>query len=489
MNLALKIAAAVTIVIAVILGVDGGMRVQRQLTTFEADTRRDHLSMGHATAAVISESWASYGEPLAMDLIDKISKKTQKVSVRWVPLSALCSQRAVPALDHERCTQMLAGSALSRILPGVGGYNTMVTYIPVSPRGELKGAVEISESLARQSRHVRVTVLRTLVTTIVAILICGAATLLLGVYLIGRPIRLLVQQAESIGKGDFDRRIRLTRRDEIAELSRTMNTMAEKLAAAIQQIESETQARLETLEQLRHADRLKTVGQLTSGVVHEIGTPLTVIAGRAKMIQSAEVEGEEARNCARIVVEQAGRVTQVVRQILDFARKTDAEKFIQNIFEVVEQMVSLLNPVAVKTGIYLELERRDHGAFAEVDAGQIQQVLANLIINAIQASHSGGRVTVAVHKETASPPDGPPRAPAEFWVIQVRDEGCGISEETMPRIFESFYTTKASGNGTGLGLAISKEMVREHGGWISVDSEVNKGSTFRVYLPFEKGPR
>jgi two-component system cell cycle sensor histidine kinase/response regulator CckA len=114
-------------------------------------------------------------------------------------------------------------------------------------------------------------------------------------------------------------------------------------------------------------------------------------------------------------------------------------------------------------------------------------VLANLIINAIQASLSGGRVTVSILEESAAPPDGPKAGiTGLYWVIVVKDQGCGISKEAMPHIFESFYTTKASGNGTGLGLAISKEIVREHNGWMFVDSTETEGSTFKVYLPSDK---
>jgi two-component system NtrC family sensor kinase len=179
----------------------------------------------------------------------------------------------------------------------------------------------------------------------------------------------------------------------------------------------------------------------------------------------------------------------VVRQILDFARKTQNEPRFQNIVPVVEAMVRLLQPVAVKTGIYLDFESSAREAHAKIDASQIQQVLANLIINGIQAGSSGGRVTVSVAEESVLPLDHPDsREPTPHWVVAVRDEGCGIPEEAISRIFESFYTTKTSGDGTGLGLAISKEIVREHGGWLAVDSTEGEGSTFKVYLPREKAP-
>ena len=485
MKLAIKIAIAVTLVIAVVLGLDSYLRVQRQFATFEKDTRRDHLSMGRATAAAIAEAWKSYGESLAMELIRKIGNQTSRVTVHWIPFDPVSGGlQDLPAVDRQR---LLSGRAVSIVREDLSNRKRMDTYVPISPKGKIAGFIEISESLSSQSEHIRSAVVRSWVITLTAILICAAATILLGLYFIGRPIRKLVQQAVKIGRGDFESRLAFKQRDEISELSEAMNTMATKLKTAVQRIESETKAHLETLEQLRHADRLKTVGQLTSSVVHEVGTPLTVITGRAKMIQCAEAEGDEARDCARIIVEQAEKVTLTVRQILDFARVHAKEKKIQDLSLTVRQMAELLNPVAVKAGIYLECRKDLRTAYARVDENQIQQVLANLIINAIQATPSGGHVTLGIDEENAVPPEDASMIPIAVWAVSIKDDGCGIPEGSFPRIFESFYTTKTAGNGTGLGLPISKEIIRDHGGWMRVESTPKKGSTFIVYLPVEKG--
>ena len=487
MKLAFKIAMAVTVVIATLLGLDGFFRVRRQLETFEKDTRRDHLSMGRATAAAINEAWGSYGESVAMDLVERIGRKTSRVSIRWVPEAAFYRGEHVSGLSPEQVARVRAGRSVSVIRRDAAQKRRMVTYFPIEPSRTVEGFLEISESLSMQSRHVRRTVQRTVFITVSTILVCALATLLLGVHLIGRPIRQLVRQAAAIGRGEFENRLAFNRRDELRELFEEMNTMATKLTDAMATIESKTKAHLETLAQLRHADRLKTVGQLTSSVVHEVGTPLTVIAGRAKMIQSAEAEGEEARDCARIVVEQAERVTRTVRQILDFARSSKTERRTQDVRGIVDQMVELLSPVAIKAGIYLDVSLGDEPAYAYVDANQIQQVLANLIINGVQAAASGGHVTISVRQEETTAPDSAEASPKTMWTVVVKDDGCGIEAEAIERIFESFYTTKASGNGTGLGLAISKEIIREHGGFITVESVVDQGSEFRIHLPAERG--
>jgi signal transduction histidine kinase len=118
-----------------------------------------------------------------------------------------------------------------------------------------------------------------------------------------------------------------------------------------------------------------------------------------------------------------------------------------------------------------------------VDSGQIQQVLTNLIVNAIQATPSGGRVTVAVTKEHGQSPLGAPSYSGDCFCLSVADTGHGIAEDVRERLFEPFVTTKDVGQGTGLGLSIAYGIVQEHGGWVDVKSEVGRGSLFRVYLP------
>jgi two-component system NtrC family sensor kinase len=322
-----------------------------------------------------------------------------------------------------------------------------------------------------------------------AILTAASALLLffLIYLLVGKPIGKLVQASRQISQGDFSTLPGFSRKDEISELAVEIGTMAKQLQIANERAEHETAARLATLEQLRHIDRLKTVGQLTSGVVHEIGTPLTVILGRARMIQRGEATGDEAKDCARVAVEQTEKVTKTVRQILDFARReSDKERPPKDLSEMAGNMVRLLSPVAVRSGIYLEHEKTDAPTVARVDLSQIQQALANLVMNAIQATKSGGRVVVGISREIMRHPRRSQEKPRLYLTLFVKDEGEGIPHDMTDKIFEPFFTTKASGQGTGLGLAISKEIVRDHGGWISVDSDAEEGSCFSIHLPAEE---
>jgi two-component system, NtrC family, sensor kinase len=236
------------------------------------------------------------------------------------------------------------------------------------------------------------------------------------------------------------------------------------------------------LEQLRHADRLMTVGKLASGIAHELGTPLNVIEARAAMISNGETTPEESASYARIVVRAADRMTRIIRQLLAFARPRQVQKSRCDVTSIAQHTVELLQPLAEKRKVTLRVEALSP-AYTEADAGQIEQAITNLVMNATQAMDHPGNVELKIDHARAKPPADHGGGDDDYLRVSVRDEGHGISPEHLPRVFEPFFTTKDVGDGTGLGLAVTYGIVREHGGWIAVASKVGQGSTFTIHLP------
>ena len=150
---------------------------------------------------------------------------------------------------------------------------------------------------------------------------------------------------------------------------------------------------------------------------------------------------------------------------------------------MIAQTIDMLRPIAEKNHVELDEVRADEPAIGEIDAGQIQQALTNLTINAIQSMPKGGKVDFAVSRRMASPSDSGDHPPSAYYGIEIRDCGTGIAEEHMSQLFEPFFTTKAVGEGTGLGLSIAYGIVQEHGGWIDVTRRIGEGSCFTVMLP------
>jgi two-component system NtrC family sensor kinase len=295
-------------------------------------------------------------------------------------------------------------------------------------------------------------------------------------------VQELVDQARRIGGGDLSRRLQLKGHHELSQLAQEMNLMSDRLLEAREELAAESSAKLAAVEQLRHAERVATVGRLASGVAHELGTPLNVVAGHAKMIRSAEGTREEDGESARVIAEQAVRMTAIIRQLLDFARRGQSRLHDGDLTTVAEHTVKMLAHLAMQHHVELQLSSEGGLVRVRMDEAQIQQVITNLVLNAIQAMPNGGRVGIDLGRVRATKP-GSVADERNFVRLAVVDEGVGIAPENLDRVFEPFFTTKDVGEGTGLGLSVCYGIVEEHGGWIAVDSNLCKGSRFTVYLP------
>jgi two-component system, NtrC family, sensor kinase len=492
MKLASKLAVAFICVMCVVLGLYGFLTVRRERTLFESDMQRDELVLGRALGLAVGEVWRSEGAERALQLVESESRRQDGVRVRWVWLDAPPGDRYAPAVASSELGALAQGSQVVRVKRDDSARGRFYSFAPVALGGSRVGALELSESLEEEDEYIRASLTNTLTTIFALAALSGLLAMGLGAVLVGRPTRALIDKARRIGEGQLGEPLVLPQRDELGQLAVEINAMCDGLAEARERAASETAARIAALEQLRHADRLTTVGKLASGIAHELGTPLNVISGRAKMIFRGAVP-EEAKGNARIIVEQVDRMTRIIRQLLDFARRRSAQKAPADLAQIARQTLSFLEPLARKRRVSLRLAdgavpsadgpSPEPSIVAEVDGAQIQQVLTNLVMNGIQAMKSGGELTLSIERTRALPPADHGGPEGDYLAIHVADQGEGIRDDVLPRIFEPFFTTKDVGEGTGLGLSVTYGIVREHGGWIAVESEVMKGSRFTVYLP------
>jgi len=290
-----------------------------------------------------------------------------------------------------------------------------------------------------------------------------------------RPLARLSGALRALGEGRAPGPLAMRRRDEIGVVSRAFDHMATQLAAAREGLEAETEHAFELQQQLRSTERLTLAGKLASGIAHEVGTPLNVISGCAEMVLSQLPADHPARPDLERIIQQIDRVSAIIRAQLDTVRAGKPEIQAVAMSSVVNRLVPLLAHAARRQGVALETGLPDGLPDVAVDSSRVQQVLLNLLMNAVEATPRGGRVRVEAR---ASVHDG--RAGVS---LEISDTGAGIAPEVLSRIFDPFFTTKAPGQGTGLGLAISRDIVRDHGGTIAVQSRVDQGSTFTVWLP------
>jgi len=249
-----------------------------------------------------------------------------------------------------------------------------------------------------------------------------------------------------------------------------INEVARQVAIIVERRRTETEkAQLE--QQLRHAERLATIGKLTAGIAHELNEPLGSILGFSQIVQqTGGLPAQSVRDMDRIV-KAAFHAREIIKKLMFFGRQTPPAKVEINLNEIVEDGIGFLEPRFAAHRV--RCQRRLDPALPAIvaDPGQMQQVLVNLTVNAIQAMPEGGDLILSTAAEGG-------------WVsLIVEDSGIGMPEEVLRQIFVPFFTTKDVGQGTGLGLSVVHGIVAAHGGRIEVESKVGQGSRFRVRLP------
>ncbi len=317
--------------------------------------------------------------------------------------------------------------------------------------------------------------------------------------LLARPLSSLVTFANSIASGDLEGRVPPSRLTELTMLGSAFNDMTESLSTSYQQLREknvELEAAHSDLEdallesrhtqaQLVQTAKLAAVGELAAGVAHELNNPLSAVLTYSVLIREeldevpTEVSGELERTLRdlprklKLVERGAERCKSIADNLLTFGRKSSSQMTEVCLAEVIERTLEL---VSVQLRQRRVRRKKDVGPdLATVGhLGELQQVLTNLTINASQAMKEGGWLSIVAERVD------------ENVVVEVSDTGAGISEEDRTKIFDPFFTTKPTGKGTGLGLSIAYGIIERHGGSIDVESELGKGTTFRIVLPAAK---
>ena len=474
MKLTRKLSLWIGLAMCAVLAVHAWLRVRSDSEQYRADVLRDHDTTGRSLATAVELLWRSDGERRAREIVEELNLRTLHAQIRWVWLDADPSDHEAPSLPELALREGIA--TRSEVVDGADGVPHIVSYTPVAIPGERRGAIEIDESLAAERAHLSASLARTATATLLLLAVSIAIALGFGIVFVARPLKLLAAKAERIGAGELGGPVHIDQDDEIRDVARAMNAMCERLGEARTRLDAETAAKLRAVEQLRHADRLRTVGQLASTIAHEMGTPLNVVRARGAMIAGGELGPERSRELGGVIVEQCDRVADTIRRLLDFSRRDPPDRFHTDLARPVRQAVQWLEAAAREHGVRVELETAASELGARVDPRQIQQAVTNLVLNAVQASPRGERVVVRVSRDEA----------AREAVIEVSDHGPGIAPELRARVTEPFFTTKPAGQGTGLGLAIVEEIAREHGGRVELGEAPGGGARVRMVLSLEE---
>jgi len=290
-----------------------------------------------------------------------------------------------------------------------------------------------------------------------------------------RPLRHLGHGSRRVAAGDFDYRIQLDTRDEMAELADALNDMTERFREIRDDLDQQVQSR--TREVIR-SEQLASVGFLAAGVAHEINNPLASIAMCAESLESRidalapdEAEAQVARRYLSLIQNEAFRCKGITEKLLDFSRLGEVKRQATALVALVTDVADMLRHVGRFAGRTIEIED-GQDVLVMVNPQEIKQVALNLLVNALDSIEDHGTVRIAARRSGGE------------GVLTITDNGCGMTPEVLEHLFEPFFTRRKAGQGTGLGLSIVHRIVTDHGGRIAVTSDgPGQGSTFRVFLP------
>jgi len=295
-------------------------------------------------------------------------------------------------------------------------------------------------------------------------------------YLLGqrilKPVHRLIDVSRRVSAGDLSPEIGPISSSEIGVLQKTFQEMLSSLR------ERDRSQRAESELKLLQSEKQASVGRLAAGVAHEINNPLTGVLTFTHMLLRRDDINEEIREDLQTIADSTERVRRIVKGLLDFSRQTKIEPEPTDLNTLIEQTIPLVDNQALVKGVIFCFDPGKDIPLRTLDRSQVQSVLLNIILNAIDATDKGGHINIYTRLSA-----GPRQIKA--IEVEISDTGCGIPTECLDKLFDPFFTTKEVGKGTGLGLSVSQGIIERHGGTIRVQSTVGRGSIFTISFPLD----
>ncbi len=336
---------------------------------------------------------------------------------------------------------------------------------------QINGVLEVDVLMTKV--HERMSSVRRfmITSTLATLAVLMISLLFLLSHLVNRPIQNLITTMRKAERGDITARAVPDETFEFAELGRNFNSMITRLQKAQENLK-EMHA-----QQMERVDRFATIGELAAGIAHEIKNPIAGIGGAIQILMEELPAGDHRREIFEEILKQIERIDQDVKDLLSYARTAKPTLEEHDINKVIQQAVFLVRDRAAQQGVDVRTRVGENIPPVEIDEKQIQQVLVNLCLNAIQAMPDGGTLYIASSMEEGE-------KAATFVKLEVSDTGRGIPSKNISKIFTPFFTTRHTG--TGLGLPISQKIINQHGGTIEVKSKPGDGTCFTLKLPLTR---
>ncbi|HUJ08903.1 MAG TPA: ATP-binding protein [Verrucomicrobiae bacterium] len=325
-------------------------------------------------------------------------------------------------------------------------------------RQQFLGAIVLERSLAPAEANIATNRNLLIVYGVVIFVLVGIVLWLLIVRLVSQPVTALLGHMRRVEHGDLSAHAEVQSPDEIGELARDFNAMVRSLEVAKRELHASHE------KQMQQAGKLASIGELASGIAHEIRNPLAGIGAAMEVLTEEKNLNGQREEIVGEIRRQIARLNSTLRDLLDFARQREPEIVACDVQELIKPMLALVRPDAQKQHITVAEQYAPSLPSIRADAGQVQQALLNVLLNAVQAMPDGGSLIIDASFSK------------DLVQIRISDTGVGIPAENLQKLFSPFFTTKH--RGTGLGLTITRMIMGKNGGAIRVESEVGRGTTF-----------
>ncbi|MEW6211985.1 MAG: ATP-binding protein [Acidobacteriota bacterium] len=483
MSTSKRLILVLTVMVGVVMAAASAFSLRQREAALQTAMRNEVRARALTLQIALEDIYATGRSADAQQLINRLGRNSRIYGVilfdeqgRVAMLSdhlIADEMRYPPELD-----QVISTGEGKEFVRSINGQEVFSVILPIDIAAVGRGAFEIAQPLSFVEADIKRARRDSIITTTLLLSVIFLVVLVVMRHSLSYPIKELLGGAAAVGRGDLDYRVIVPKGgSEFTQLAREFNRMAERLSQQRHQAARRVEEKLALERELRHGERLASVGRLAAGVAHELGAPLNVIDARAEQLLARPNSSVET--CQRnlnIIRAQVERITRIVRQLLDLARPYNLQCEPVDLPEFVANMLEQIEAEATRAGVDIEFVSGDK-VMVDADRDFLRQVLLNVCLNGLQAMPSGGRLRIECAGDVAD------RDGRSFVALRIKDTGKGIAPENLAHIFDPFHTTKEPGQGTGLGLTVSHRIVKEHGGWIEAANHAEGGAIFTIYLP------
>ena len=488
MSIIYKLTLSLFVLSLIVFGVYGTYQLQSETQGLQDEVEQETRLLAYSLLVSVENALRDHQTDDVEKLLQQLERIEPSIDVRIYIQNSDVIRSDAESLDWPEAVEELlyqaaiAGATQQIYFPERNPELIVLTLPFTVPTSALRGNLAVVRSLQTMNEDLRITKTYIIISFIALILSTSLLCFLLGRFYISRPLHKLGLAMRSFKNSqEAPVLIPVNGKDELAEVIQEFNLMTTELISAYRQLEVETQHRRQLQRALQDADKLITLGHLSAGLAHEIGSPLQIINGRARVLAGCHEDKEEVRRIANILVDQTDRITRIVQQLMEFTPRQSSEVMPCDVIAAIAEVIDMLGFEARRQRVKMSYRHPASLPLITLPKDGIQQIVLNLLTNALAAITDPGEISLELSMDSIS--YAQQMIPA--LRLSITDNGSGIAPEHHPLIFEPYFTTRKNQGGTGLGLAVVKSLLADMGGHIIAESFPEKGSRFVIHLPYK----